>query len=85
MTGMIGGLDRLNVLGLPALWPLGHVELDRLTLLQAPEASCLDSGEMHEDILSGLAADKAVAFGIVKPLYCSLFHLIFLFPFVELR
>ena len=44
--------------------------LDRLTLLRAPEASCVDSGEMHEDILSGLAADKAVAFGIVKPLYC---------------
>jgi hypothetical protein len=68
---MIGcHLDRLNVLSLPAPWPLGHVELDRLTLLRAPEASCLDSGEMHEDILSGLAAHKAVAFGIVTPLYC---------------
>jgi hypothetical protein len=29
---------------------------------------------MHEDILARLAADKAVAFGVVKPLYCSLFH-----------
>jgi hypothetical protein len=29
---------------------------------------------MHEDIFSILAADKAVAFGIVEPLYCSLFH-----------
>jgi hypothetical protein len=35
---------------------------------------------MHEDILSRLAADKAVAFGVIKPLYCSCFHLIFLFP-----
>jgi hypothetical protein len=29
---------------------------------------------MHEDILSSLTADEAVAFGVVKPLYCSLFH-----------
>jgi hypothetical protein len=67
-------LDCLNVLSLPTLWPLGHVELDRLTLLQTAEASCLNSGEMHEDILTSLTADKAVAFGVVKPLYCSLFH-----------
>ena len=42
--------DCLHVLSLPALWPLGHVELHRLPFLQAAEAACLDSGEMHEDI-----------------------------------
>jgi hypothetical protein len=31
-----------------------------------------------------LTADEAIPFGIVKPLYCSLFcHLIFLFPFLN--
>ena len=74
-------LDGLNVLGLPALRAFGHFELHSLPFLQAAKAASLDSGEMHEDILSSLAADKAVAFGVVKPLYCSLFQLIFLFPF----
>jgi hypothetical protein len=75
-------LDGLNVLGLPALWSLGHVELHRLPFLQAAKAACLNSGEMHEDILAILSADEAIALGVVKPLYCSLFcHLIFLFPF----
>src|ERR1700737_2171761 len=74
-------LDRLNVLSLPALRAFGHVELDRLSFLQAFEAARLNSGEVHENILASLTADKAIAFGVVKPLYCSLFcHLIFLFP-----
>jgi hypothetical protein len=29
---------------------------------------------MHENIIAGLAADKAVALGVIEPLYCSLFH-----------
>jgi hypothetical protein len=29
---------------------------------------------MHKYILSILTADEAIAFGVVKPLYCSLFH-----------
>jgi hypothetical protein len=29
---------------------------------------------MHENIVAGLAANKAEAFGVVKPLHCSLFH-----------
>src|SRR5579872_4580537 len=28
---------------------------------------------MDENVFAGLAADEAVAFGVVKPLYCSLF------------
>src|SRR5713101_10026978 len=74
-------LQRTDVLSLPALWPLGHIELHALTLLQAAKASCLDRREVHKYIFATLPADKAVAFGVVKPLYCSLFHLIFLFPF----
>ena len=66
--------DCLNVLGLPALWPLGHVELHGLPFLQAAKAASLNSGEMHEDILPILTANEALALGVVKPLYCSLFH-----------
>ena len=66
--GMLGCyLDCLNVLSLPALWPLGHLELHGLPFLQAAEAACLNSGEMNEDILPNLAADKAIAFGVAKP------------------
>jgi hypothetical protein len=28
---------------------------------------------VHENIFARLAADKAVAFGVIEPLYCSLF------------
>jgi hypothetical protein len=77
-------LDSLNVLGLPAFRAFGHIELHGLPFLQAAKSASLNSGEMHEDILASLTADEAIAFGIVKPLYCSLFHLIFLFPFFEL-
>src|SRR5437762_13456620 len=77
-------LDGLNVRCLPALRALGHLELHLLTFLQAAKAASLNCGEMHEDILPILTADEAIAFSIVKPLYCSLFcHLIFLFPFLN--
>ena len=78
----VGSLDCLHVFCLPALWSLGDVELHRLALLQALKASRLDGGEMHENVLAILTANKTVAFGVVEPLYCSLFHvfvLLFLF------
>jgi hypothetical protein len=31
---------------------------------------------MHENIFATLAADESVTLGIVKPLYCSLFHIL---------
>jgi hypothetical protein len=74
-------LDGLNVLGLPALRAFGHVELHGLPFLEAAKAASLNSGEVHENVLAILTADEAIAFGVVKPLYCSLFQLIFLFPF----
>ena len=66
-------LERPDVLSLPALRPFGYVEFDTLALLQAAEAACLDGREMHKYIFATLTADKAIAFGVVKPLYCSLF------------
>ena len=68
------GLDSLNVFGLQALGALGDAELYRLALLEALESARLDGREMHENVFARLTADKAVALGIIEPLYCSLFH-----------
>ena len=72
---MLGTLERLHVFRLPAFWTFSDIELHRLALLQALETTSLDGGEMYEDVFASLTANKAVAFGIVEPLYCSLFHL----------
>jgi hypothetical protein len=37
---------------------------------------------MHENVFAILAADKAIAFSVVEPFHCSLFHVFVLFvPF----
>src|SRR5579863_1046123 len=69
-------LDTLDVFCLPALGAFDHVKLHLLTFLQAAESAGLDGGEMHEDILTILAADESIALGIVKPLHCSGFHVV---------
>jgi hypothetical protein len=70
-------LQRTNVLSLPALRSFGDLELHTLALLQAAETTSLDGREMHKYIFASLPADEAVALGVVKPLYCSLFcHLL---------
>ena len=75
---LIRQLDRADVFGLPAFGSLGHLELDGLTFLQASESAGLNGGEMDENVFAGLPADEAVALGVVKPLYCSLFHIVVL-------
>src|SRR5882762_7444310 len=67
-------LQNLDVLCLPALRTLHHVELHLLAFLQAAESVGLDGRKMHEDIFAVLTADEAVSLCVVKPLYCSLFH-----------
>src|SRR5437660_4680247 len=73
-------LHTLDVLSLPALRALNHVELYLLTFLQAAESGRLNRREVYEYILTILAADKPIAFGIVKPLYGPGFIFV-LFPF----
>ena len=67
-------LGRPNVLSLPPLRSFCDLKLHLLAFLQALETACLDSREVHENVFATLAADKTVAFGVVKPLYCTLFH-----------
>jgi hypothetical protein len=69
-----GGLDAFDVLRLPALRAFYYIELNLLTFLQAAKPVSLNSGEVHENVFAILAADKTIALGIVKPLYCSGFH-----------
>jgi hypothetical protein len=41
---------------------------------------------VHENIFAILAADKAIAFGVIEPLYCSLFcHVGAVFLSINLR
>jgi len=75
------GLSWLYVLRLPALRAFDHIELYLLAFLQAAESAGLNGREMHENILPVLAANKTIALGIVKPLYCSCFHIVALFLF----
>ena len=79
-------LERSNVFSLPAFWPFGHIELHGLAFLQALETARLDGREMDEYILASLTADEAVALGVVKPLYCSLFcHIVLLRMFLSIN
>ena len=66
-------LEGADVISLPALRPLGDVKLHRLALLQALESARLDRREVHKNVFATLTADEAVAFGVIEPLYCSLF------------
>jgi hypothetical protein len=69
-------LDSLNVLSLPALGSLDHVELNALTLLKGAEAVRLDCAVVNENVISALTADESKTLSIVEPLNCSLFHCI---------
>jgi hypothetical protein len=74
-------LEELDVFCLEALGALDHVKLHRLAFLKTAESIRLDGGKMHENIVPGLTAKKAIALGVVKPLYCSLFQFVTCFYF----
>jgi len=74
------------VFSLPAFGTLRHVELHSLPFLKTLEPARLDCREMHKNILATLTADEAVAFGVVEPLYRSLFcHIDTRVPLIDLR
>jgi hypothetical protein len=78
LTGVEDELESLNVLSLPALGSLDHIELNGLAFLKRTEAVALDRGVVDEYVLAAVAAQKAESLCIVKPLNCSLFHNLFL-------
>jgi hypothetical protein len=67
-------LNRLNVLCLPSLGAFDDAKLDRLTFFQTAKALCLNGGKMDENIFAVLSAEKSIAFGVIEPFHCSLFH-----------
>src|ERR1700676_2710726 len=67
-------LDGSDVLCLPALRTLGHVELDALALLKGAKTVRLNRGVMDEYVLAVVAAKKTETLGVVEPLDCALFH-----------
>ena len=77
------GLYRLHILCLPPFGALNYVKLHLLALLQTAEPARLNRREVYKNILATLAADETIAFGIVKPLYCSCFHGVARFLFVR--
>jgi len=66
-------LERGNVRSLESLRTRGHFEFNRLAVVQRLVSLRLNRGEMHENIVAGLALDESEALAGVKPLYCSLF------------
>src|SRR5208282_1449259 len=67
-------LDGRHVLCLPTLGSFDDVELHRLAFLETPEAICLNSREVNENVFAILAADETKALRVIEPLNDSLFH-----------
>jgi len=65
--------ESLHVFSLPALRTFCEFELHLLAFLQASESARLDGRVMDENVWSVIAANEPVTFGVVEPLYCSLF------------
>jgi hypothetical protein len=70
----VSALQRANVLSLPTLRSFCDFEFHALAFLKAAESTGLNCREVHKHIFAALPADEAVAFGVVKPLDCSLFR-----------
>ena len=66
--------DDLHILCLKPFRASSDIELYSLAFLQATKTVALDDREVYENVSAILTADKTVAFGIVKPFHCSLFH-----------
>jgi hypothetical protein len=71
------GLEGGDVRCLQALWTLSDIEFDRLPLGERPVPVSLNRGEVHENILTGLALDESESLAGIEPLYCSLFFHLF--------
>jgi hypothetical protein len=66
-------LEAGYVRSLQALGAAGNFEFNRLAFVQRFVAFSLNSGEVDENVLAGLALDESKALTSVEPLYGSLF------------
>jgi hypothetical protein len=60
-----------DVLGLQALRPLLHVELDPLAFVERAVAVGLNGRVVDEDVFTGVALDETESFVVVEPLAVS--------------
>ena len=68
LAGSVVVLRFADVPGLRPLRAIDDLELDRLTLLQGPEAAATDGRVVDEHVASTLALDEPVALGVIEPL-----------------
>ena len=66
-------LEASDVRSLQALGAAGYFEFNRLAFVQRLVPLRLNSGEMDENILAGLALDEPKSLAGIEPLHCSLF------------
>jgi hypothetical protein len=76
-TAMHFQLEGGDVRCLQALRAFSDVEFNRLPLGERPVPVSLDRGEVHENVLTGLALDESKSLAGIEPLYCSLFFHLF--------
>jgi len=80
------GSDSYYVRGLKPFRTLGYFKRYTVTFNKRFEAIARDSGEMAEYIFTTFLLKKTKTFAVVKPFYCSVYHvyflLILLFDFV---
>jgi hypothetical protein len=61
-----------DLVGLGTLTPLNDVEFDLIAFFEALIALALNGAVMYEDVCPALAAEEAVTFCVVEPLYGAL-------------
>src|SRR5919202_2409125 len=69
-----GALDPLDVGGVQPLLTAPDLELDLLPFAEPLEAVHRDCGEMHEDVLTALLFNEAVALGVIEPFHFASGH-----------
>lgn len=75
------GLQLCYILSLESFGAFSHFEFNTVAFVERFEATALNGAVMHKDIISGITADKTIAFFVIKPLHGSLFFHLFSYPY----
>jgi len=71
---LFGVLQHLNVFCLPPFRAFDDVERNWLSFFQAAKTIGLNRGKVNKYVFTVFPGNKAVAFSVIEPLHCSLFH-----------